>query len=68
MGSSELPDVSRADLYRRHGQAREAIEAYQQALKFAQQEPERRFIQTRLQELKSSSESTASEGFIGTVS
>jgi RNA polymerase sigma-70 factor, ECF subfamily len=45
-----LPAV-RADLLRRLGRREEAIEAYQQALKSVELEPERRFIATRLAEL-----------------
>ena len=45
-----LPAV-RADLLRRLGRRAEAIEAYQQALKGAELEPERRFLAARLAEL-----------------
>ena len=45
-----LPAV-RADLLRRLGRRKEAIEAYQQALKSVELEPERRFIAARLGEL-----------------
>jgi RNA polymerase sigma-70 factor (ECF subfamily) len=45
-----LPAV-RADLLRRLGRREEAIEAYQQALKSVELEPERRFIAARLAEL-----------------
>ena len=45
-----LPAV-RADLLRRLGRRGEAIEAYQQALKSVELEPERRFIAARLAEL-----------------
>jgi RNA polymerase sigma-70 factor (ECF subfamily) len=45
-----LPAV-RADLLRRLGRRAEAIEAYQQALKGVELEPERRFLAARLAEL-----------------
>ena len=45
-----LPAV-RADLLRRLGRRAEAIEAYQQALKSVELEPERRFLAARLAEL-----------------
>jgi len=41
----------RADLLRRLGKRAEARSAYQQALALTQQEPERRFLENRLQEL-----------------
>jgi RNA polymerase sigma-70 factor, ECF subfamily len=41
----------RADLYRRLGQKEAARSAYQQALTQVKQEPERRFLEKRLQEL-----------------
>ena len=44
--------AAKADFYRRLGQADQAIMAYRQALKLAQQEPERRFLQRRLAELQ----------------
>jgi len=43
-----LLHAARADLFRRIGQAHEAIRCYQQALDLVQQEPERRFLQQRL--------------------
>jgi RNA polymerase sigma-70 factor (ECF subfamily) len=46
-----LAHAVRADLYRRLGQMTPAKEAYQQALALAKQEPERRFLEKRLQEL-----------------
>jgi RNA polymerase sigma-70 factor (ECF subfamily) len=45
-----LPAV-RADLLRRLGRRAEAIDAYQEALKSAELEPERRFLAARLAEL-----------------
>lgn len=39
------------DLYRRVGRTADAYRAYQQALRLAQQEPERRFLEQRLAEL-----------------
>jgi RNA polymerase sigma-70 factor (ECF subfamily) len=46
-----LAHAARADLYRRLGRTPDAIAAYERALALAQQEPERRFLQRRLQEL-----------------
>ncbi len=44
--------AAQADLYCRLGQVDQAVMAYEQALKFVQQEPERRFLQRRLTELQ----------------
>ncbi|UJP04373.1 MAG: RNA polymerase sigma factor [Nitrosomonas sp.] len=41
-----------ADFHRRLGHIQQAASAYQQALKLAQQEPERRFLQKRMAELQ----------------
>lgn len=41
-----------ADFHRKLGQTGQAVKAYQHALKLAQQEPERRFLQKRLVELQ----------------
>ena len=46
-----LAHAARADLNRRMGRKREAVAAYERALELAQQEPERRFLRRRLQEL-----------------
>ncbi|MCW5619715.1 MAG: RNA polymerase sigma factor [Burkholderiales bacterium] len=46
-----LAHATRADLYRRLGRREEATTAYRQALALTQQEPERRFLQRRLDEL-----------------
>jgi RNA polymerase sigma-70 factor, ECF subfamily len=46
-----LAHAVRADLCRRLGKTREAVAAYEQALALANQEPERRFLRRRLQEL-----------------
>jgi RNA polymerase sigma-70 factor (ECF subfamily) len=46
-----LAHAARADLLRRLGRKVEARAAYEQALALAQQEPERRFIERRLDEL-----------------
>lgn len=46
-----LAHAARADMYRRLGRKRQAIAAYERALELAQQEPERRFLQRRLEEL-----------------
>jgi RNA polymerase sigma-70 factor, ECF subfamily len=46
-----LAHAARADLCRRLGRTHEAAAAYHRALALAQQEPERRFLKKRLQEL-----------------
>lgn len=46
-----LAHASRADLYRRLGKTDEAISSYRRALTLAGQDPARRFIQRRLEEL-----------------
>jgi RNA polymerase sigma-70 factor, ECF subfamily len=46
-----LAHAARADLYRRLGNPQQARVSYEQALRLAQQEPERRFLQRRLAEL-----------------
>jgi RNA polymerase sigma-70 factor (ECF subfamily) len=46
-----LAHAARADLCRRLGRKAEARESYERALALARQEPERRFLQKRLQEL-----------------
>ncbi len=43
--------TARADLYRRLGSVEQAIAGYRAALRLTRQEPERRFIERRLQEL-----------------
>ena len=50
-----LAHAARGDLYRRLGRVPEAITAYQRALEIATQEPERRFINGRLEELRGAS-------------
>ncbi len=57
LGNGELSDyhlahAARADLCRRLGRTREARIAYERALSLAQQEPERRFLRKRLEELR----------------
>ncbi|WP_445367501.1 RNA polymerase sigma factor [Methylomonas sp. BW4-1] len=47
-----LAHAARADLYRLLGRTDEAITAYQQALALTRQEPERRFLARRLQEIR----------------
>ena len=47
-----LLHAARADLFRRLNQLQDAIRCYQQALDLVQQEPERRFLQQRLAELR----------------
>jgi RNA polymerase sigma-70 factor (ECF subfamily) len=46
-----LAHAARADLCRRLGRAAEARESYQRALALARQEPERRFLERRLEEV-----------------
>jgi RNA polymerase sigma-70 factor, ECF subfamily len=46
-----LAYAARADLCRRLGRKKDATAAYEQALALAQQEPERRFLKRRLEEL-----------------
>lgn len=46
--------AARADLYRRMGRLTEAQESYRQALAFARQEPERRFLHRRLDDVSAS--------------
>ena len=47
-----LAHAARADLLRRLGRGKEALPSYQRALKLARQEPERRFLERRIAELK----------------
>jgi RNA polymerase sigma-70 factor (ECF subfamily) len=47
-----LAHSARADLLRRMGRKAEAAEAYRRALELAQQEPERRFLERRIDELE----------------
>jgi RNA polymerase sigma-70 factor (ECF subfamily) len=47
-----LAHAARADLHRRLGNRAEAAASYERALALARQEPERRFLQKRLDELK----------------
>jgi RNA polymerase sigma-70 factor, ECF subfamily len=51
LGAYHILPAVRADLLRRLGRRAEAIEAYEQALKNVQLEPERRFLTARLAEL-----------------
>jgi RNA polymerase sigma-70 factor (ECF subfamily) len=48
-----LAHAVHADLCRRAGNRQEAIASYRKALSLARQEPERRFLERRLGELKS---------------
>ena len=57
LGQGELADYylahsARAEMYRRLGRAVEARAAYEKALALTQQEPERRFLQERIRQLK----------------
>ncbi len=47
-----LAHATRADLYRRLGQTAEAAQAYRRALELARLEPERRFLERRLDALR----------------
>jgi RNA polymerase sigma-70 factor (ECF subfamily) len=47
-----LAHSARADLYRRLGMTDEARCSYEKALALTQQEPERRFLQERIRQLK----------------
>ena len=47
-----LAHAARGDLCRRLGRTREAVTSYERALELATQEPEKRFIQRRLEELR----------------
>ena len=49
-----LAHSARADLLRRLGRAAEARAAYERALALARQEPERRFLEKRIEEMESS--------------
>jgi len=51
LSNYHLAHAARADLCRRLGKPAAARDAYQQALTLAKQEPERRFLEKRLQEL-----------------
>jgi len=46
-----LAHAARADLCRRLGRTADARESYQKALALTRQEPERRFLERRLQQL-----------------
>jgi len=52
LANYHLAHAARADLCRRLGRAAEARAAYETALTLAEQEPERRFLQSRLAELQ----------------
>jgi RNA polymerase sigma-70 factor (ECF subfamily) len=51
LGNYHLAHAARADLFRRLGKMAEARVSYERALGFTSQEPERRFLTRRLQEL-----------------
>ena len=55
LASYHLAHSARADLCRRLGRTADARESYQRALALARQEPERRFLERRLQELHETS-------------
>jgi RNA polymerase sigma-70 factor (ECF subfamily) len=50
-GSIKAPSDARADLLRRLGRTDEACAAYAHALELARNEPERRFLEQRIEEL-----------------
>jgi RNA polymerase sigma-70 factor (ECF subfamily) len=52
LANYHLAHAARADLCRRLGRTTEARSAYERALSLAEQEPERRFLERRLAELK----------------
>ncbi|MCU1223628.1 MAG: polymerase subunit sigma-24 [Edaphobacter sp.] len=52
LGSYHLAHSARADLCRRLGRLPEARASYEKALALAREEPERRFLSGRLEELK----------------
>jgi RNA polymerase sigma-70 factor, ECF subfamily len=52
LANYHLAHAARADLCRRLGRPAEARKSYERALSLAQQEPERRFLERRLAELK----------------
>ncbi len=52
LSSYYLAHSARADMYRRLGKIAEARSSYEKALSLTQQEPERRFLAMRLEELK----------------
>jgi len=51
LGHYHLAHAARAELCRRLGRTAEAREAYQRAIELARQEPERRFLRKRLNDL-----------------
>ena len=57
-----LAHAARADLCRRLGMNGEAKAAYERALALTRQEPERRFLERRLMEIKAKGESRKAEG------
>ena len=52
LGDYRLAHAARADLCRRLGRSGDARDAYQRALQLTRTEPERRFLERRLEELK----------------
>jgi RNA polymerase sigma-70 factor, ECF subfamily len=52
LASYHLLHAARADLFRRLGQTDESAAAYRQALSLAKQEPERRYLERRLREIR----------------
>jgi RNA polymerase sigma-70 factor (ECF subfamily) len=66
LGRGELADYSpihsaRAELCRKVGRTEEAIGSYQRALELTRQEPQRRFLADRLEELRGESHPASSE-------
>jgi RNA polymerase sigma-70 factor (ECF subfamily) len=56
-----LAHAARADLCRRLGRTAQAKASYERALALTRQEPERRFLERRLAELKAEGESRKAE-------
>ena len=54
-GEGHLLPATRADMLRRAGRAQEAAESYREAIALAPTDPERRFLQQRLDSLSASS-------------
>jgi RNA polymerase sigma-70 factor (ECF subfamily) len=55
LGGYHLAHAARADLCRRLGKKEDAVASYQAALKLTKLEPERRFFERRLAELRATS-------------
>jgi RNA polymerase sigma-70 factor (ECF subfamily) len=62
LGNYALAHSARAELCRKLGWTAEAIESYRSALRLISQEPQRRFIERRLDELSAGRKEAAAEG------